>query len=254
MIKFFRNIRKKLIEQSKVRNTASPAGRYFFYAIGEIILVVIGILIALQINNWNTERINSIEEGKILSNLNSEFKLNRANLGNDILETEQSIEIGKQIMDLIGADETILMTKNTDSLLYAIFEYGRLQISENSILEIIQSGKFQNLSNDKLKPLIIGWTQKKNDVQRTEEQAEKNSEDLITYLYKRYPVKNIDAYGVLNWQENSKLEINKYLIFKDIEFENLVDDLLYKLLNYKEKLTALQTIIDAIIIESENTK
>ncbi len=49
MIKFFRNIRKKLIEQSKVRN-------YFFYAIGEIILVVIGILIALQINNWNEGR------------------------------------------------------------------------------------------------------------------------------------------------------------------------------------------------------
>jgi allophanate hydrolase subunit 1 len=46
MIKFFRSIRKKLIEQSKVRN-------YFFYAIGEIVLVVIGILIALQINNWN---------------------------------------------------------------------------------------------------------------------------------------------------------------------------------------------------------
>lgn len=46
MIKFFRQIRKKLIDQSKVRN-------YIFYAIGEIILVVIGILIALSINNWN---------------------------------------------------------------------------------------------------------------------------------------------------------------------------------------------------------
>jgi hypothetical protein len=46
MIKFFRNIRKKLIDQSKARN-------YALYAIGEILLVVIGILIALQINNWN---------------------------------------------------------------------------------------------------------------------------------------------------------------------------------------------------------
>jgi hypothetical protein len=49
MIKFFRQIRQNLIMKN---NT----GKYFKYAIGEIILVVIGILIALQINNWNTTR------------------------------------------------------------------------------------------------------------------------------------------------------------------------------------------------------
>ncbi len=54
MIKFFRKIRIKLIEQSKIRN-------YSFYAIGEIFLVVIGILIALQINNWNENRKNEIK-------------------------------------------------------------------------------------------------------------------------------------------------------------------------------------------------
>ena len=46
MIKFFRKIRYNLMEQNKT-------GKYFKYAIGEIILVVIGILIALSINNWN---------------------------------------------------------------------------------------------------------------------------------------------------------------------------------------------------------
>jgi len=49
MLKFFRKIRKKLIEQENVR-------KYLLYAIGEIMLVVIGILIALQINNWNEEK------------------------------------------------------------------------------------------------------------------------------------------------------------------------------------------------------
>jgi hypothetical protein len=46
MLKFFRTIRKKLIEEYNVR-------KYLLYAIGEILLVVIGILIALQVNNWN---------------------------------------------------------------------------------------------------------------------------------------------------------------------------------------------------------
>ena len=48
MIKFFRKIRYDLMEKNKT-------GKYFKYAIGEIVLVVIGILIALQINNWNED-------------------------------------------------------------------------------------------------------------------------------------------------------------------------------------------------------
>ena len=55
MIKFFRHIRKDLMEQNKT-------SRYLKYAIGEIILVVIGILIALQINNWNELRKSNIEK------------------------------------------------------------------------------------------------------------------------------------------------------------------------------------------------
>ena len=55
MIKFFRKIRYNLMEQNKT-------GNYFKYAIGEIVLVVIGILIALQINNWNENRKANIEE------------------------------------------------------------------------------------------------------------------------------------------------------------------------------------------------
>jgi len=56
MLRFFRTIRKKLIEEDNVRKPASPAGRYLLYAIGEILLVVIGILIALQVNNWNEDQ------------------------------------------------------------------------------------------------------------------------------------------------------------------------------------------------------
>ena len=51
MIKFFRRIRKNLIMETE------KTGKYFKYAIGEIVLVMIGILLALQINNWNEKRI-----------------------------------------------------------------------------------------------------------------------------------------------------------------------------------------------------
>jgi len=60
MIKFFRQIRFYLMSENKTGKPAWPAGRYLKYAIGEIVLVVIGILIALQINNWNEEEKKEI--------------------------------------------------------------------------------------------------------------------------------------------------------------------------------------------------
>ncbi|WP_411768397.1 DUF6090 family protein [Winogradskyella sp. A3E31] len=67
MIKFFRQIRFKLMEQKKT-------SRYFKYAIGEIILVVIGILIALQINNWNEHRKQLRQQDLLFNQLLSDAK------------------------------------------------------------------------------------------------------------------------------------------------------------------------------------
>ena len=69
MIKFFRHIRKSLLEQNKM-------SKYFKYAVGEILLVVMGILIALQINNWNEQRKTKQDEILILTQLNSDLKKN----------------------------------------------------------------------------------------------------------------------------------------------------------------------------------
>jgi len=67
MIKFFRKIRQNMIKESKV-------SKYMLYAIGEIVLVVIGILIALQINNWNEHRKIKIEEKVLVSQLLEDAK------------------------------------------------------------------------------------------------------------------------------------------------------------------------------------
>jgi hypothetical protein len=64
MIKFFRHIRKSLLIENKT-------GKYFKYAIGEIILVVIGILIALQVNNWNQKRVQKKELDDLIKSVSS---------------------------------------------------------------------------------------------------------------------------------------------------------------------------------------
>jgi hypothetical protein len=67
MIKLFRNIRKKLLAEGKT-------SKYFKYAIGEIFLVVIGILIALQINDWNEHRKNQTLEKRYIAELRSDLQ------------------------------------------------------------------------------------------------------------------------------------------------------------------------------------
>ena len=66
MIKFFRHIRQNQIMENKT-------GKYFKYAIGEILLVMIGILLALQVSNWNSTRIKNKLEKTTLSQLNSDI-------------------------------------------------------------------------------------------------------------------------------------------------------------------------------------
>jgi len=62
MIKFFRHIRRNLLSESKF-------GKYLVYALGEIVLVVLGILIALAINNMNQQRTNNKNEQTYLVGL-----------------------------------------------------------------------------------------------------------------------------------------------------------------------------------------
>ena len=80
MIKFFRKIRQNLLSEGKT-------GKYFKYAIGEIILVVIGILIALQINNLNENRKNKEQEIVLLKGLSSDLELDIKQLENTQITT-----------------------------------------------------------------------------------------------------------------------------------------------------------------------
>lgn len=102
MIKFFRQIRKSLIEQNKM-------GKYFKYALGEILLVVIGILIALQINNWNENRKELLHEkktlGKFLQDLESDSIFYQINLRRTV-----SINNLHRELYLIGSNQKEEMT------------------------------------------------------------------------------------------------------------------------------------------------
>ena len=104
MLTFLRKIRKSLIESGSTRKRASPAGRYLLYAIGEIALVVIGILIALQINNWNEDRKDRIKETQILFELKENLDLNINKFKEEIERKEKSDFSSSIILTILEND------------------------------------------------------------------------------------------------------------------------------------------------------
>lgn len=144
MIKFFRKIRQNLVIENKF-------SKYMLYAIGEIVLVVIGILIALQLNEWNSERKNQQQEVKILVQLNSDL---RANL-------EEVIDIRGSAVERSAACDSIMAyisaKKPLDDSLRVYLE--RLNIdalfnNANTTYSYIQSQGTNFLSNDSLRGRI----------------------------------------------------------------------------------------------------
>ena len=143
MIPFFRKIRKTLADDNK------PI-KYLRYAIGEIILVVIGILIALQINNWNENRKNKVFEKEILTQI-------QENLKNDKLALE---EIVTNFSKAVKSSEKILNSqvsqKTQDSIniwLGAIIQFDRFQPLTNAY-EVLKSNGLDKISNKKLRFLL----------------------------------------------------------------------------------------------------
>ncbi|MDC6407144.1 MULTISPECIES: DUF6090 family protein [Maribacter] len=149
MIKFFRKIRQNVLSQGKT-------GKYLKYAFGEILLVVIGILIALQVSNWNKKRIDSDSEKEALFDLNTEIKSNIKALEIIIAEHEKSLVAGKKIKSMI-IDTNMLNSISNDSLktILIVMNYNYTYDPKLGILNsVINSGKINLIQNKDIRYML----------------------------------------------------------------------------------------------------
>ena len=144
MIKFFRKIRQNLLSEG---NT----GKYFKYAIGEIALVMIGILLALQINNWNEARKSSIKEIAILKSLRSELMTSLEELEHDYESSQFFHQSTKNIYDYIQTKPKLVDSMYSDFYKSIAFNYSFLK---TSAYETLKSGNLELIKSDSLRILI----------------------------------------------------------------------------------------------------
>ncbi|MBC2846385.1 DUF6090 family protein [Winogradskyella flava] len=239
MIKFFRRIRYQLMNENKT-------GKYFKYAIGEILLVVIGILIALQINNWNENRINSNKETAILANIHKEFQQNRKQLDSVVFGHRRSHTNSAKIIKLFPI-KSKPKPAVLDSLGFQLFwSYGGITFnpSQTSINALASTSSFDIIKNETLRDLLISW----NDLITDYQEEELRSRDYVTNQYDAYMSKHFD------WNSNFKDERNNFDALQTLEFEYVVKnnyDLVNQILVSSGELQKVQETLNTIIALSK---
>lgn len=149
MIKFFRKIRQNLLSEGKTR-------KYFKYAIGEIILVVIGILIALQINNWNEKHQAQNEMVGNFQNLIEDLKSNKLQLLN-LIERRDEVSNGAGLLIDTYENQTQVNENEFVAKLYPVLSEKYFEINRSGIDKVITSPAFELEQMETIRDLIKSY-------------------------------------------------------------------------------------------------
>jgi hypothetical protein len=147
MIKFFRKIRQNLLSEGKT-------GKYLKYAIGEIVLVVIGILIALQINNWNEQRKDKIKEQGLLNQLQEDYQSNLLQLEEKMVTREISLNSALQLLNAI--DEPVGVLR--DSVIKDLANIRHDPTFDPIKNNLTSSENLRLIRNNELRRLLSNWS------------------------------------------------------------------------------------------------
>jgi hypothetical protein len=223
--------------------------RYLKYAIGEIVLVVIGILIALSINNWNENRIKFNKESTILANIHKEFKQNKIQLDTVVKMHNMSFRNCAKIIKLfpIESKPEPEVLDSLSSYLWNSYWGYTFNPSQTSINALVNTSSFDIIRDKNLRNLLISW----NDLVQDYQEEERWNKEFIMNHYEVYFSKHFD------YDFNFKDHRNDLKALQSLEFESLIKKkygLVDQILISSGELKTLQETLDKIIELSEPIK
>jgi hypothetical protein len=128
--------------------------KYLLYAVGEILLVMIGILLALQVNNWNEDRKLRSSENQILGSLKNELEFNKHQLKEALIFHQISHDHCISILNLFNNNLRLISDNEIDSLISNIGIQHTFDSRHGFLESIISSGKINHIQNNKLVTLV----------------------------------------------------------------------------------------------------
>jgi hypothetical protein len=173
MIKIFRKIRQNLLIENK-------RGKYFKYAIGEIILVVIGILIALQINNWNQVRIEQNKEQTYLSNIKRDLQNQLKSIDVQLEHEKKYIDNTQPFLDSYYKYKRIILDSTFNQSLTLATERRTFVRTDPTYTDLISSGNIDIIKDITFKNKLIEYYQ---NLERIEKINQNNNIHLNDQVY-----------------------------------------------------------------------
>ncbi len=252
-MKFFRSIRQRVLSENRFT-------KYLLYAVGEIVLVVIGILIALSINTWNEGRKDKNKEQVILSSLrvNLEENLKLLDLANTA--TLNAYNASLRLHELTTPEVGDMDPERIEGLMSVMLDYFAFDANSGAINEIINSGQLNIIGNDQLKNQISSWSGLVEDTQRDVDIANQFAfGTLVVYLTRQGSIGNLPigremAQRIgLEQKPESSFAVDYRDLMRSPQFENLVgwhsSNLIYILNEYAYFKDHIESMID--LIDSE---
>jgi len=225
MITLFRRFRQKLIGSGSV-------AKYLLYAVGEILLVVIGILIALQVNNWNEERLRQADEREVLLNVKTDFQSAKAELEylNGLREDMVRV-VNEMVKDEPYPDERFSEVE-LDSM-FAILGYAPTYNNQSGSLNVLLNSRRINLvTDDSLRAMLLDWPglvadMVEGEVDQKEFQTGFYAPKMMEYLSFNDIVSNlaIDSFGgepFENFRRETRKSADYRGFFRDPDVENIL--------------------------------
>jgi len=221
MINFFRKRRQTLAEENK-------ALKYTRYAVGEIVLVVLGILIALSINNWNNNRIKKEDAASLSIRLLTETNKNKKEIDLQLEDLLELLDENEALLSMFGPDYKTINSKLLDSLLYGYLSTPLYDFNTASLDEALNTGQISILQSDSLRTLLYEIPQRMIQIHNYEEELARDIENqIIPYLYNEISLRQMDERFSENLKSigKSKLEhLDNRIIMSKKKFENMVNN------------------------------
>lgn len=241
MIKFFRKTRQRMLTENKF-------SKYLLYAIGEIILVVIGILIALQINNWNEDKKSRQQELTILENILHDLEKDKIGL-TKIIETRISKAASATVM--VSYYEGVQIKKLSDYYFHwTNVLYWEVYHPRNiAFKELVNSGNTSIIKNASIRNTLL-------DIDASYEVlfTERNHlyDDYMTYLYNQFAEIIDYGDGIKVWSNpNIKIELSEEDVAVALKNRAIKNGFTLASFNHillKDKLTEILKNVEATIV------
>ncbi len=233
MIRFFRNIRQKLLAQGNI-------GKYLGYAVGEIILVVIGILIALQINNWNENKKIAATVDNYLAQLVSDLEADKSYYKQSISSLQSNL-MAYDSYKKIYAEPGLNSAKVIEHIYQLEFDHNPIEFRTSTIKTLISTGEIKLIPAAIRDQLILYDTRQSHVKLSTNSYNESSKEmlqsamskgansDLLMRLQKQ---PEFSSYlGIENHFPEIVVEVEAYIAWKEFgekqtisAFESLIKD------------------------------